>query len=288
MLTPVLWPESAQQPCVGLGLRRELLDDLQSSGCAEIDFLEIAPENWMAMGGRWARLIRAFSERYPLICHGLSLDLGGMRPLDVGLLRQIRTFMHEHNVGLYTEHLSWCGDDGHLYDLLPMPLTGEAVRWMAQRIRQAQDILGQRIGVENPSYYAAPPGAEMSEAEFIHAVVTEADCWLHLDVNNVYVNSRNFGFDAHAFLQTLPLERVCYIHVAGHHVEADGLHIDTHGAAVIDPVWSLLDAAYRRSGIVPTCLERDTGIPPLAELLPELAHIRAQQCDQLALQRAVA
>lgn len=295
MATPILRPEAGLRPCVGLGLRRELIDDLlapsassASSAATNIDFLEIAPENWLDMGGRTARRLRTCAERYPLVCHGLSLDLGGMRPLDTGLLHRVRAFMREHDIGLYTEHLSWCGDDGHLYDLLPMPLTAEAVRWMAQRIRQAQDILGQRIGVENPSYYAAPPGAEMSEAEFINAVVTEADCWLHLDVNNVYVNSRNFGFDAHAFLQALSLERVCYIHVAGHHVEADDLHIDTHGAAVIDPVWSLLDAAYSRCGVVPTCLERDTEIPPLAELLPELAHIHALQCVQLAPRKAVA
>lgn len=271
-------PRDAQGNCVGLGLRRELLADL-SGELAGLSFLELAPENWLAMGGRSAKQLRAISERYPLVCHGLSLDIGGPRPLDETLLRRVRDFMALHDARLYTEHLSWCGDDGHLYDLLPIPCTEEAVRWVAGRIRQAQDILGQRIGMENASYYVAPPGAEMSEVEFVRAVVEEADCMLHLDVNNIYVNSRNFGFDPHAYLQALPLERVCYIHVAGHYVEDDGLVIDTHGAEVIDPVWTLLKAASQRTGLVPTCLERDFNIPPLAELLNEAAQIGRIQSE---------
>ena len=170
-----------------------------------------------------------------------------------------------------------CGDDGHLYDLLPIPFTGEAVRWVASRIRRAQDILEMRIGIENASFYVAPPGAEMSEVEFIRAAVEEADCLLHLDVNNIYVNSRNFGFDALDFMEALPLERACYLHIAGHYVEPDGIRVDTHGAAVIDPVWSLLDAAYARIGPLPTCLERDFNIPPLLELLGEVGRIAAAQ-----------
>jgi hypothetical protein len=179
---------------------------------------------------------------------------------------------------LYTEHLSWCGDDSHLYELLPIPFSEDAVRWTAGRIRQAQDILGRRIGIENASYYIAPPGAEMSETEFIAAIVAEADCLLHLDVNNIYVNSCNFGFDPLSFLHALPLERTCYVHVAGHYVEPDGLLIDTHGAAVIDPVWTLLAAAYERiGGGVPTCLERDFNIPDLAQLTAEVGHIARLQ-----------
>lgn len=263
--------------CVGLGLRRELIPALIEGEAAELSFLELAPENWLAMGGRSARQLHAIAERYPLLCHGLSLDLGGMRPLDETLLRKIRSFMDMHDVRLYTEHLSWCGDDGHLYDLLPIPLTEEAVHWVAARIRQTQDILGRRIGIENASYYVAPPGAEMDEAAFINAVVAEADCWLHLDVNNIYVNSCNFGFDPYAFLESLPLDRVCYMHVAGHYTEADGLLVDTHGADVIDPVWALLETAYRHCGVVPTCLERDFNIPALAVLMQEIEQIRRIQ-----------
>lgn len=272
--------------CVGLGLRRELIAELSEGEAATLSFLELAPENWLAMGGRSARQLQAIVDRYPLVCHGLSLDIGGPRPLDQTLLRRVRDFMRQHGVRLYTEHLSWCGDDGHLYDLLPIPMTGDAVKWVAGRIRQAQDMLGQRIGIENASAYIIPPGAEMDEASFIRAVVEEADCWLHLDVNNIYVNSRNFGFDPHAYLQSLPLERVCYIHVAGHYVEPDGLLIDTHGAEVIDPVWTLLAEAYQRTGLVPTCLERDFNIPPLAELLLETEQIRAIQSVHASVQVA--
>jgi uncharacterized protein (UPF0276 family) len=261
----------------GLGFRRELIPDLKAGVPAAVSFFELAPENWAGMGGGSAKDLRAFTERFPFVCHGLSLDLGGPRPLDEALLRRIKGFMHEHGISLYTEHLSWCGDDGHLYDLLPIPLTGDAVKWVASRIRRAQDILEMQIGIENASYYVAPPGAEMSEAEFIRAVIEEADCLLHLDVNNIYVNSRNFGFDPVAFMDALPLARTCYLHMAGHYVEPDGLLVDTHGAGVIDPVWALLDAAYARVGPLPTCLERDFNIPPLAELVEEVGRIAAAQ-----------
>ncbi|WP_300452488.1 DUF692 domain-containing protein [Accumulibacter sp.] len=267
----------------GLGFRRELIAELKNGIPAAIGFFELAPENWAGMGGKSARDLRYFTERHHFVCHGLSLSLGGPAPLDLPLLRRIRTFMTEHSINLYTEHLSWCSDDSHLYELLPIPLSEEAVRWTAGRIRQAQDILGCRIGIENASYYFAPPGAEMNETEFISAIIHEADCLLHLDVNNIYVNSRNFGFDPLAFLHALPLERTCYIHVAGHHVEPDGLLVDTHGATVVDPVWSLLAETYRRIGSdLPTCLERDFNVPDLAQLTAELdqiARLQAQARD---------
>ena len=262
----------------GLGFRRELIEALKAGVPEAIRFFELAPENWAGMGGRSAKELRQFTERYPFVCHGLSLSLGGPGPLDEALLRRIKAFMSEHGMALYTEHLSWCADDSHLYDLLPIPMTEPAVKWTVERIQRAQDILGQRIGIENASYYVAPPGAEMSEAEFISAIVSQADCLLHLDVNNIYVNSRNFGFDPLAFMHALPLERTCYVHVAGHYVEPDGLLIDTHGAEVIDPVWSLLEAAYARiGGTVPTCLERDFNIPDLPALTAEVEQIARLQ-----------
>lgn len=275
------WPRGA-----GLGFRRELLPELEAGVPDAVGFFELAPENWAGMGGRSARQLRAFTERYPFVCHGLSLSLGGMLPLDVDLLKQTRAFMASHGIRLYTEHLSWTNDAGQLYDLLPLPCTHEAVRWTAARIRQAQDVLGMRIGIENASTYVAPPGAEMSEAEFIRAVVHEADCLLHLDVNNILVNARNFGFDPLSFLHQLPLDRACYIHVAGHHTEPDGLVIDTHGASVIDEVWNLLEAAYRRAGVLPTCLERDFNFPPLAELGLEVAQIARLQAQAGATRAA--
>lgn len=261
----------------GLGFRRELIETLKTGVPEAINFFELAPENWAGMGGKSARDLRQFTERYPFVCHGLSLSLGGIAPLDDSLLRRIKAFMAEHGMTLYTEHLSWCADDSHLYDLLPIPFSEKAVKWTVDRIQRAQDILGMRIGIENASYYVAPPGAEMSESEFISKIVCEADCLLHLDVNNIYVNSQNFGFDPQAFMVALPLDRTCYIHVAGHYVEPDGLLIDTHGAEVIDPVWSLLETAYQHVGNIPTCLERDFNIPDLDALTAEVGVIARLQ-----------
>lgn len=261
----------------GLGLRRELLPTLLEGVPASIDFLEIAPENWMDMGGRSLEQLRWISTQRPLVCHGLSLSLGGPTRLDRAFLRRIRRFLDEYHISLYSEHLSYCSDSGHLYDLLPVPFTEEAVHYLAQRIRQTQDILQRRIAVENASFYLAAPISDMSESAFIKAVLEEADCDLHLDINNVYVNSVNHAYDALAFIESMPAERVVYMHVAGHYREHENLLIDTHGAPVIDPVWQLLQAGYARLGVRPTLLERDFNIPPLSELLQEVATIRQLQ-----------
>ncbi len=260
----------------GLGLRRALLGPLSDMAPDSVDFMEVAPENWINVGGRFGRQFNELSERYTISLHGLSLDIGGSQPLDRELITSIRDFMQLHNCPTYTEHLTYCADDGHLYDLLPIPFTEEAVRHVSGRVREVQDILGQRIGLENASYYAVP-APEMSEGEFIRAVLEEADCDLLLDVNNIYVNSINHRYDPLEFLRNLPLERARYIHVAGHYDEAEDLKIDTHGADVIDPVWSLLEEAYRLCGPLPTLLERDFNLPPLAELLTEVEHIRSLQ-----------
>jgi hypothetical protein len=260
----------------GLGFRRALVPELRESGAAGIDFFELAPENWIHAGGSLARDLRQFTEMHPFVAHGLSLSLGGPAPLDEELLRDIRGFLDQHCIRAYTEHLSYCSDDGHLYDLMPIPFTDEAVRWVAARIRRAQEILERPIAVENVSYYAAP-GARMSEMEFLRAVLDEADCGLLLDVNNIFVNAINHRYDAREFLRALPASRICYFHVAGHYVEAPDLRIDTHGAAVCPDVWSLLDEAYAFFGPVPTLLERDFNFPPLPELVREVAAVRARQ-----------
>jgi uncharacterized protein (UPF0276 family) len=260
----------------GLGFRRALVPELRRSGAAGIDFFELAPENWIHAGGTLARDLRHFTERHPFVAHGLSLSLGGPAPLDEELLRDIRDFLDRHRILAYTEHLSYCSDDGHLYDLMPIPFTDEAVRWVAARIRRAQEMLERPIAVENVSYYAAP-GARMTEIEFLRAVLDEADCGLLLDVNNIFVNAINHGYDARAFLHALPASRICYFHVAGHYVEAPDLRVDTHGAAVCPDVWSLLDEAFALFGPVPTLLERDFNIPPLPELVREVADVRARQ-----------
>ncbi|UCC13453.1 MAG: DUF692 domain-containing protein [Gammaproteobacteria bacterium] len=259
----------------GLGLRRSMLKECMQSP-PEVDFMEVAPENWMGVGGPLGKKFRWFTERYPFVCHGLSLSLGSPSPLDEHFLHRLRRFLDTHDVRFYSEHLSYCSDDGHLYDLMPIPFTSEAVEYTAARIRKTQEILERRIAVENVSYYAAP-GQEIEEIEFVRAVLDEAECDLLLDVNNIYVNSINHGYDAETFLKALPAEKVVYFHVAGHYVEAEDLRVDTHGADICDPVWQLLEVAYRHFGVVPTLLERDFNIPPLKTLMGEIARIRELQ-----------
>ena len=261
----------------GVGLRRgTLMSEIEQQGIGSAQFMEIAPENWIPMGGKLAKRFRALTERYPFVCHGLSLSIGSPAPLDEAFVYQVRDFMREHDISCYSEHLSYCSDDGHLYDLLPIPFTEEAVDYVAERVLRVQDIIGERMALENVSYYAAP-GQELSELAFLTAVLEKADCLLLLDVNNIYVNSVNHGYDAEEFLYALPQERIAYAHIAGHYDEADDLIIDTHGADIIEPVWDLLDKAYARFGVFPTLLERDFNIPPLAELMQEIDKINSLQ-----------
>jgi uncharacterized protein (UPF0276 family) len=260
----------------GLGLRRTMLNTLEETTPKDIHFMEVAPENWINIGGRLGKKFRAYTERFPFVCHGLSLSIGSPAPLNIELLQAIKKLMQEHGIRYYSEHLSYCSDEGQLYDLLPIPFTAEAVDYVAARIQQAQDILGQRIAIENSSYYCAPQ-QEMTESEFINAVVKKADCALLLDVNNIYVNSINHNYDPYEFLASLPGERTAYIHIAGHYKEAEDLRVDTHGAPIIASVWDLLDKAYELFGVKPTLLERDFNIPPLPELMAELDEIKKRQ-----------
>ena len=260
----------------GLGLRRALLGPLLSMDQGAVDFMEVAPENWIGVGGRFGRQFRQMAERYPIVLHGLSLDIGGPDPLDRTLVQSVRQLMDEIDVPLYSEHLTYCAAEGHLYDLLPIPFTEEAVHYVAARVREVQDIIGEPIALENASYYAQPH-RDMSEAEFINAVIEESGCDLLLDVNNIYVNSINHRYDPIEFLESLPLARARYIHVAGHFDEAEDLKVYTHGADVIDPVWQLLAEAYHRVGALPPLLERDFNLPPLADLLREVEQVRSLQ-----------
>lgn len=266
----------------GLGLRRALMGPLLSMPSESVDFLELAPENWIGVGGRYAKSLDALGERLPFIMHGLSLDIGGPDPLDNDLLDGVAALMKRFDVGLYSEHLTYCATDGHLYDLLPIPFTDEAVGYVSERISRVQDRLGVPLVLENASYYAQAH-KDLDEAAFINAVVSETGCQLLLDVNNVYVNSINHQYDPSKFLRSLPLHSVRYIHIAGHFDEADDLKVDTHGAPVIDPVWQLLDEAYGLVGAVPTLLERDFNFPAIDELLGEIERIRAAQCSAGAL-----
>lgn len=263
----------------GLGLRRDLIQQIKQSRPNAIDFLECAPENWIGVGGKLGDDFVAVTEQYPLVCHGLSLSIGSPDPLDFKFLKQVKDFLQLHSVVCYSEHLSYCSNQGHLYDLMPIPFTAAAVDYVAERISAIQDFLGQRIAIENISAYIAP-GQAMSETDFILCVLNKADCNLLLDVNNVYVNSVNFNFDPEQYLTTLPAERIAYCHIAGHYNEDKDLIVDTHGADVIEPVWQLLEKAYALFGPIPTLLERDFNFPRFESLLTEVKRIRSLQQQQ--------
>lgn len=256
----------------GIGLRRTMVGSLLDQPPAQVGFMEVAPENWIGVGGIMGKQFKSLAERYDMICHGLSLSIGSPSPLDETFLHRLKLFLDEHDIKIYSEHLSYCSDDGHLYDLLPIPFTEEAVHHVANRIKRVQDILERPIAMENVSYYAAPR-QEIPEIEFLNAVLEEADCKMLLDVNNIYVNSINHKYNASEFLSAINGDRIEYIHIAGHYDEADDLKVDTHGADVIQPVWDLLEQTYKQFGVIPTLLERDFNIPPLAELLTEVDHI---------------
>ena len=263
----------------GLGLRRSFMNELEALPYNPVDFLEVAPENWMEMGGSLGKKFTYFAERFPMLCHGLSLSIGSPAALDEHFLIRLKKFLDKHKIVSYSEHLSYCSDNGHLYDLMPIPFTEEAVSHIAKRIKRVQDILERRIVMENVSYYAAP-GQEMAEIDFFNAVIKEADCDILLDVNNVYVNSINHNYDAESYIKSVPSERIAYLHIAGHYDEADDLKVDTHGADIIDPVWDLLQTTYQFHGVMPTLLERDFNIPSINSLFTEVEQIRHYQSAQ--------
>ena len=265
---------------VGLGLRREMLDELLVHVPKQVDFMEVAPENWLKLGGRFKKQFKALISANSFACHGLSLSIGSTAPIDIEFVKSLKMFFDEHDIKIYSEHLSYCSGTGHMYDLMPIPFTLEAIAHVVPRIKQVQDILGRQIAIENVSYYAAP-GQQMSELAFTNAILEHADCKLLLDVNNIYVNSVNHGYDAEAFLTGLPTQRIAYGHVAGHYNEADDLIVDTHGADVIDPVWQLLDKAYQTHGVFSTLLERDFNIPTVNVLTKELDIIHNLQAKYL-------
>lgn len=260
----------------GLGLRRALLGPLSSVGPEQISFMEVAPENWIGVGGRLGKEFRRYTEQFDFLCHGLSLSIGSPDPLDIKFIQQIRDFMREHGIKAYSEHLSYCSNEGHMYDLMPIPFTEEAVRYVTQRIKTVQDIIEQPLIIENVSAYAQP-GKEMDEIDFLKAVIEESGCRLLLDVNNVFVNSTNHGFDAKDYLRKIPTDRISYLHIAGHYEEASDLLVDTHGASVKQNVWDLLDFTYQQHGVIPTLLERDFNIPSVPELLSEIDVIKRLQ-----------
>ena len=261
---------------VGLGLRREMLDELLPNIPTSVDFWEVAPENWIPLGGKYQKNLNQFTSAYNFVSHGLSLSIGSPEPLDINFVKEVKAFLDRHHVLYYSEHLSYCSGQGHLYDLMPIPFTEEAVKYVVERVKQVQDIIERPLLLENVSYYAAP-GQEMTEQEFTLSVLNESGCLMLLDVNNIYVNSINHNYDAEDFLSAMPSGKIVYGHIAGHYDEADDLKIDTHGSDVIEPVWRLLKKAYEIHGVFPTLLERDFNIPPISELLIEMEKIRTIQ-----------
>lgn len=261
---------------VGLGYRREMVDLKDEILASNVDYIEVAPENWMRMNKRYQAPLKALVQHIPLSTHGLSLSLGSPDKLDVEFVKQVKRFLTDFNVSCYSEHLSYCSSGGHVYDLMPIPFTQEAVLHVANRIKKVQDILEQRIAIENVSYYLQTMN-DLTEVEFTKAVLEEAQCDLLLDVNNVYVNSINHGYNAKEFISAMPTKRIAYGHIAGHYDEAIDLKVDTHGSPVIDDVWELLDFAYQEHGVFPTLLERDFNIPDMSELNVEIDKIQAFQ-----------
>jgi len=260
---------------VGLGLRRDIAEEILESRTLTPDFLEFAPENWMGMGGAWKRVMDRAVEKFPITCHGLSLSLGSPEELDWKFIRELKGFLDENQVKIFSEHLSYTkSNNAHLYDLLPIPFRKDAVDHVVERIRKVQDMLERPLAIENVSYYT-PVAAEMSEIEFVNQIVEGADCQLLLDVNNVYVNAFNHQYDAQEYISALPLDRVAYIHMAGHEQVEPDLIIDTHGQPIIDPVYELFEWTIAQMDPVPVLLERDYNFEDTDQIQSELLQIRA-------------
>lgn len=257
----------------GLGLRPDHYEDIVNNHPG-VDWFEVVSENYMVDGGKPLYYLDRVRSRYPVVMHGVSLSIGGTDPLDRDYLRRLKALADRIEPRWISDHLCWTGLDGmQLHDLLPLPYTEEALAHVADRVARVQDFLGQRILLENVSSYVTYRQSGMTEWEFLRAVAERADCLILLDVNNVYVSAGNHGFNPVAYLDGIPAERVYQFHLAGHSHNGE-IIVDTHDHDVPDPVWRLYAEAVRRFGRVSTMIERDADIPPLDQLLDELATAR--------------
>ena len=261
-------------PGFGLGLRPEHYLEVLESRPA-VDWFEIISENYLVDGGKPLHYLDRIREHYPMVMHGVSLSIGSSDPLDLEYIAGLKRLAARVEPAWVSDHLCWTGIGGrNLHDLLPLPYTEEAVAHVAERVTRVQDSLGRRILLENVSSYVTYTDSRVSEWEFLSAIAERADCWILLDVNNVYVSAHNHGFDPLAYLDGVPRERVRQIHLAGHSHNGS-LIIDTHDHPVPNPVWDLYAEALARLGPVPTMIERDDDIPPLGVLLEELTRARS-------------
>ena len=264
-------PSQAALAGVGLGLRWDFLEEVLDGPLADVAFFEVSPENYLGRGGYYPAALERIRERYPIVTHGLTLSIGASDEPDPGYLSQLKQELDRLQVPWHSDHLCFStAGERVLHELLPLKFSVENVRRVAARARRLEDFLERPFALENISYYLHPGEPEMQELEFIHGVLDGCNAGLLLDVNNVYVNAQNHGFDPYAFIAGLPLERVREIHVAGHEVLPSGLLLDTHGERIISPVLALLEWTLERTGEVPVLLERDNQVPPLAELLREV------------------
>ena len=265
----------------GVGLKPEHMKDIVQSP-PDVGWFEVHAENYMGAGGQPHHFLEWVRERYPLSVHGVGLSIGGASPLDKNHLRRLKAVIDRYEPGLFSEHLAWSTHDGaYLNDLLPVPYTAATLAHVAAHVDQVQDALGRQILIENPSTYIAFEATELAETEFLSELARRTGCWLLLDVNNVYVSAQNHGFDADAYIGAFPVKRVREIHLAGFFEAEDSAGerflIDAHDSPVRDAVWALYARAIRRAGPLPTLIEWDNDIPPLATLVAQ-----ATKADALA------
>ena len=261
--------KSLPNPGFGLGLRTDHYKTVLAEKPA-VDWFEVITENYLVSGGKPLFYLERIRADYPMVMHGVSLSIGSSDPLNVDYLRQVKALAARIEPAWVSDHLCWTGVNGiNLHDLLPLPYTESTIEHVVNRVSAVQDFLGRRLLLENVSSYISYAHSEMSEWDFLGAIAERADCLILLDINNLYVSARNHGFDPLLYLHNLPASRIQQIHLAGH-LDLGNIIIDSHGDTVIDPVWSLYEAALNRFGFVATLIERDDNIPPFAELLVEL------------------
>jgi len=260
---------------IGLGLRHPMAKATLEDAPRELRWLEVHPENYLWRGGRYERLLADARQRFPLVTHGLTMSFGSVEPYDREYLRALRAMLTDLGASWHSDHLCFGGIDGqYAHDLLPLPLNAESIQLAVDRIHEAQDALGIAVAVEHISFYAMPPGSDMAESDHLNEILERADAKLLLDVNNVFVNAKNHGFDARSFIDRMPMQRVVQLHVAGHFMRADGFRIDTHAEPICEGTFALFEyTMHKLARPIGVLLERDDNFPAFAELVAEIKRL---------------